>query len=100
LIITAVMSWLLVSILALAASVGRGYLPAVGVMFLMVFLAQIVAALGYGHIFPWSVPGVFSGLAGTDRPAVGPIGIVLVAVVGAAGIGATLAWWRNADQSR
>jgi ABC-2 type transport system permease protein len=100
LIITAVMSWLLVSILALAASVGRGYLPAVGVMFLMVFLAQIVAALGYGHVFPWSVPGVFSGLSGPDRSAVGPVGFVLVAVVGAAGIGATLAWWRNADQSQ
>ena len=100
LIVTAVMSWLLVSILALAASVGRGYLPAVGVMFLMVFLAQIVAALGYGHLFPWSVPGVFSGLAGPDRPTVGPLGFVLVAVVGMAGIGATLLWWRNADQSR
>ena len=56
------MTWLLVSVLALAASVGRGYLAAVGVLFGIVFVAQIVAALGYGHLFPWSVPGVFSGL--------------------------------------
>ena len=94
------MTWLLVSALALAASAGRGYLAAVGVMFLILFLAQIVAALGYGHIFPWSVPGVLSGLSGGDRPTVGVLGYALVAIVGAAGIVATMLWWRNADQSR
>ena len=100
LLATAVMAWLLVSVLALAASVGRGYLAAVGVMFVMVFLAQIIAALGYGHLFPWSVPGVYSGLAGPDRPEVGSLGLVLVVVVGLAGIVGTAAWWSEADQSR
>ena len=93
------MTWLVVTVLAFAASVGRGYLAAVGVLFALVFVAQIVAALGFGHLFPFSVPGVFSGLGGPDRPTVGPVGFALVAVVGAAGIGATLLWWRNADQS-
>ena len=100
LLAVAIMTWLLVSALALAASAGRGYLAAVGVLFLMLFLAQIVAALGYGHIFPWSVPGVLSGLSGDDRPTVGVLGFALVAIVGAAGIIATMLWWRNADQSR
>jgi ABC-2 type transport system permease protein len=100
LLATAVMTWLLVSVLALAASAGRGYLAAFGVMFVLLFLAQIIAALGYGHVFPWSVPGVFSGLSGVDRPAVGWVGFVLVAVVGVAGIAATMLWWRNADQNR
>jgi ABC-2 type transport system permease protein len=100
LLVVAVMTWLLVSVLALAASAGRGYLAAVGVMFLVLFLAQIVAALGYGHVFPWSVPGVLSGVSGPDRPTVGVPGFALVAVVGAAGIVATALWWRNADQSR
>jgi len=98
-IATAAMTWLLMSVLALAASVGRGYLPAVGVLFGVLFVAQIVAALGYGHLFPWSVPGVFSGVAGDARPTVGPLGFALVGVVGAAGIVITMAWWRNADQS-
>jgi ABC-2 type transport system permease protein len=98
LLATAVMAWLLVSVLALAASVGRGYLAAVGVMFVMVFLAQIIATLGYGHLFPWSVPGVFSGIAGADRPAVGPVGFALVVAVGLAGMAGTVAWWRSADQ--
>jgi ABC-2 type transport system permease protein len=99
LLVTAVMTWLLVSVLALAASAGRGYLAAVGVMFVMVFVAQIVSALGYGHVFPWSVPGIYSGIAGDDQPAVGILGFALVAVVGAAGIVATLLWWRDADQA-
>ena len=98
LLVVAFMTWLLVSVLALAASVWRGYLAAVGVMFLIVFLAQIVATMGYGHIFPWSVPGILSGLSGGDRPSVGVPGYALVAIVGAAGIMATTLWWRNADQ--
>jgi ABC-2 type transport system permease protein len=100
LLTVAIMTWLLVSVLALAASAWQGYLAAVGLMFLIVFLAQIVATLGYGHIFPWSVPGVLSGLSGGDRPAVGVLGYALVAIVGAAGTVATVLWWRNADQNR
>ena len=97
---TAAMTWLLVSVLGLAASAGRGYLAAVGIMFVILISAQIVAALGYGHVFPWSVPGIYSGLAGDGKPAVGVLGFMLVVAVGVAGIASTLWWWRNADQSR
>lgn len=96
----AAMTWLLVSVLALAASVGRGYLAAVAVMFVLLLCAQVIAALGYGHVFPWSVPGIYSGLAGPGKPAVGWPGFALVGAVGLAGIAATLWWWQNADQSR
>jgi ABC-2 type transport system permease protein len=100
LLLSAVMTWLLASVLALAASIGRGYLAPVGVLFVLVFLAQIISALGYGHIFPWSVPGVFAGLSGGDRPAVGMTGYTLVAITGVTGIASTMLWWRNADQDR
>ena len=98
LILTAVMTLGLATPLALAASVGRGYLAAVGVLFVLVFLAQIVAALGYGHVFPWSVPALYSGMAGADQPRVTVVGYLLVAFVPAASIAATVLWWRNADQ--
>ena len=49
---------------ALLASAGRGYLPPLGWAILTVFLAQILAAIGWGAWFPWSVPALFSGLAG------------------------------------
>jgi ABC-2 type transport system permease protein len=50
----AAMVVLLVAPFALAASVGRGYLAAVGVMLGTVFVTQVIAALGYGQYFPWS----------------------------------------------
>lgn len=97
---TSVMTMLLVSPVALAASAGRGYLPGVGFMITAVFLAQIVAALGYGHVFPWSVPALFSGLAGPEREQPGALGYVLVVLVGLGGAWATSAWWTRADQDR
>ncbi len=57
LLMTAGLAWLVVSVLALAASMGRGYLAAVGVLFVLVFVAQIVAALGFGHLFRIRCPG-------------------------------------------
>lgn len=97
---TAVMTVLLTTPVAFASSIGRGYLPGVGVMITAVFCAQVVAALGYGQYFPWSVPALFSGLAGPDGVPPGQLGVVLVVLAGAAGVAATALWWRNADQDR
>jgi ABC-2 type transport system permease protein len=100
LVVTTLMTQALVAVLALAASVGRGYLAAFGVMFGVVFVSQVVAALGYGHLFPWSVPAIYSGLAGPERPVVGPLGFVLVAATASACMAATALWWQRADQNR
>jgi ABC-2 type transport system permease protein len=97
---TAAMTVLLVTPFGLAASVGRGYLAAVGVMFATVFTAQIIAVLGYGPYFPWSVPALYSGTAGAGQPRPGLPGVLLVIAVGISGVAATALWWRNADQSR
>jgi ABC-2 type transport system permease protein len=98
--VTAAMAILLTSTLGLAASVGRGYLGAIGVMFLTVFLAQVIAVLGYGHLFPWSVPAIYSGAGGTQQQAVGLVGYCLVVSVGAASVIANATWWRRADYSQ
>lgn len=98
--VTAVMTVLLTTPVALAASAGRGYLPGVGVLMAAIFCAQVVAALGYGQYFPWSVPALFSGLAGPDAGSPGLLGVALVVLVGAAGMAATALWWRNADHDR
>ena len=99
LLATAAMTVLLITPFALAASAGRGYLAAVGVMFGTVFTAQIIALLGYGAYFPWSVPALYASIAGADQPAPGLLGYLLVVAVGTAGVFATAAWWRNADQT-
>lgn len=82
-----------------AASAGRGYLPPVGALFLAIFLSQVVAALGWGAYFPWSVPALSSGVAGPGARHLGASSYLLVAVAGVAGIAGTLAWWRFADQT-
>jgi ABC-2 type transport system permease protein len=97
---TGAMAVSLVLPLGLAASVGRGYLAGVAVLVATVFTAQVVALLGYGQWFPWSVPAIYSGTAGPDQPAVGPVGFLLVVLVGTAALAATEAWWQRADQTR
>lgn len=84
----------------LVASVGRGYLPAVGAIFATLLLSQVVGAVGFGAWFPWSVPALLSGAAGPEQ-ASPPAGSVLaVLAVGLASCLATARWWETADHSR
>jgi ABC-2 type transport system permease protein len=99
LLLTAIMTIALVAPFALLASVARGYLAPVGGILLATFLGQIVATLGYGAYFPWAVPALYAGIAGVHtRP--GPVGYLLVALVGLAAVLGTGSWWRRADQTR
>ena len=66
----------------------------------MLFLAQILAATGWGGWFPWSVPALFSGLAGPRAEQVGAHSYAVVTATSVAGLAATLAWWRRADHAR
>lgn len=100
LVVAAGLAALTTTPLALAASVGRGYLAAVGVLFGVIFASQIIAALGYGAVFPWSVPGLYAGIAGAAQDPPGPPGLLLVVLTGAAGTAATAAWWNRADHIR
>lgn len=99
LLVTALMTILLASPLALAASAGRGYLAGLWTLFALVFTAQVLAALGYGAYYPWSVPALYSGLAGPGSPAPGPVGYALVVLVGTLSYTGTVLWWQRADQS-
>lgn len=97
--LTAGLNVLLVTPVAWAACAGRGYLPPVGLMFLLVALAQILAVLGWGAYFPWAVPALASGAAGPEEQQLNAASYVLVALTGLLGILGTLAWWRWADQT-
>ncbi|MEV6647558.1 ABC transporter permease [Amycolatopsis sp. NPDC051371] len=100
LLLTAALTIAVTTPFALAASLGRGYLAGVGALFLAVFLAQVVALLGYGPYFPWSVPALVSDIAGPGRQPPGLLGYSLVALVGVAGVVGTALWWKHADQDR
>lgn len=96
----AVLTVALATTYGLVASVARGYLAAVGAMFATLFASQIVAAVGYGAWFPWSVPSLLSGAAGPGKPLPGAVGIALVLAVGVFAVVATLVWWERADHDR
>lgn len=97
-VVTAVLAIAITTPFGLAASAGRGYLPGVAVLFAVVFTAQIVAALGYGAWFPFSVPALHAGISGQQSPAAA--GYAGVAVIAVASIWATLRWWQHADHTR
>jgi ABC-2 type transport system permease protein len=88
---------------SLVASFTRGYLPAVGCIFLVMILSQVITQLGNGQYFPWTVPMLFSGaaqsLSGRVAEPVGAISYILVALTGVISFIITLSWWRYADQS-
>lgn len=87
----------------LVASITRGYLPAVGCIFLVLLLAQVADRLGYGPYFPWDVPALYSGAAEAltgDAPVhLGLVSFLLVALVGLFGWSLVGVWWRNADHT-
>ncbi len=85
---------------ALAASVGRGYLPGMVSILATLSAGQVLAALGFGAWFPFSVPAMLSGAAGQDQAVVPALAVVLVVATGAAGWMATARWWERADHPR
>jgi ABC-2 type transport system permease protein len=89
----------LLTLTAFLACAGGGYLAPLGFAILMVFLAQILAAMGWGAWFPWSVPPLFAGLAGPRGELLGLQSYALVAATSVAGLLATFAWWTFADQT-
>ena len=97
-ILTGVLTILLVAPVAWMAGVGRGYLPPVGFLLLLVVLAQIISVLGWGAYFPWSVTGVVVNMIGTNAEPAPAVSYLLVALTGLAGVGLTVLWWQRADQ--
>lgn len=91
---------LLMPYVALAASLGRGYLPAFGWTILVVALAQIAVVTGWGDWFPWAIPALFGGAGGPRADVLGVHSYVILGVASLFGLIAILLWWRYADQTR
>lgn len=88
----------LVTPVAWIATLGRGYLPPLGFALLALFGAQVSAVLGWGAWFPWSVPALFSGVAGPRVEYLAAGSYLLVTITGLIGLAATVGQWRWADQ--
>ncbi|WMM26212.1 ABC transporter permease [Tissierella sp. MB52-C2] len=98
-IVCSILTILLSTPVAFLASVGRGYLSPLGFMVFTIVLAQIIAVAGYGQFFPWSIPALISGAAGSDSSMIECISIIIVLLTSILGLVGTMLWWRYADQS-
>lgn len=98
-LMVALLTFLLMPLVALLASFGRGYLAPMGWAFFTLAVAQISAVLGWGDWVPWAVPALLSGAAGPGSAALSMHSYVVVGVAFVVGTVATLLWWLYADQS-
>lgn len=99
-LVTALLTFMLMPLVALFASTGRGYLPPLGWTILALAFANIVSLLGWGDWFPWAVPVLVSGMVKSHADQVGPHSYLVVLLAFFVGVAATFAWWRSADQTR
>jgi len=84
---------------AFFASAGRGYIPPLAWAVLTMAVAQILAVLGHGAVFPWAVPAIVSGAAGPEGEVASLASYLIVAITVAIGLAATVTWWERADQT-
>jgi ABC-2 type transport system permease protein len=104
LMVTAFLNLMLMPLVALVASAGRGYIPPLAWAFGSLGMAQVAGLMGWGDWFPWSVPGLFSMMFsvmyGQNAEQLGPHSYGVVALAFVVGTVSTVLWWRSADQAR
>ncbi len=84
---------------AFFAGLGRGYIAPLAWTIAVIVASQVLAVLGWGSWFPWSVPAILAGAGGAQVEPVSTAAVLIVAVVAVTGLGATIAWWERADQT-
>ena len=99
-LVTVLLTFMLMPLVALFASLGRGYLPPLGWTILALAFANIVSILGWGDWFPWAVPVLISGMVKSHADQVGLHSYLVVLMAFLVGIAATFSWWQSADQAR
>lgn len=97
--ITTILIIVLNTPIAFFALWGKGYLSPLGIVAILLVLAQIIGAMGIGNYFPWSVPGIYSGSGGADlKVGLNIFSYLILAITGIIGYAATVLWWKYSDQ--
>ncbi len=92
--------YLLTPVIAWIASLGKGYLPPLGFAMLMLVLGNVFGVTGWGKWFPWSIVPLFAGVAGPRVESLAPGSLVVVVITFLAGVAATTAQLRWADNAQ
>jgi ABC-type transport system involved in multi-copper enzyme maturation permease subunit len=99
-IITTLLTLVLGTPIAYFAMRGKGYLMPLGFVALTIVFAQVIAAIGFGVYFPWSIPGIYSGMAEEYKSQLNIISYSGLAFVGIIGYISTLLYWKIVDQTK
>lgn len=98
--ITTFLSILIGVPIAFFALLGKGYLAPLGFVALTLVLAQVIAAIGYGSYFPWSIPGLYSGAGGAYKMLLDKYSYSILILTCIAGYFTTITYWKTADQTK
>lgn len=83
--------------LGLVASVGRGYLPAIGALIIVIAASQVAVLFGTGGWFPYAVPGLLAVTGAEGIPELTPIQLSLVPAAALVAGWLTVVWWDNSE---
>lgn len=99
--VSALLTILLCSPVAFFASASRGYLLPIGLVILFLIITQLVGMglPGVMSYFPWAIPALCSGAAGSALPPPGLASYLVLGATAIAGFLGTTWWWRSADQT-
>jgi len=90
-------SYLLCPVVAWLTVATRNLLASIGFALGMLLLGDLLGHTGWGVWFPWSIIPSLSGMSGTAAVSIQPVSIVMLVAVFLAGIAATAAQLRLAD---
>ena len=96
--ITTVLVALLGMPIAFFALWGKGYLAPLGFVAFTLVISQVIAAVGYGHYFPWAIPGLYSGSAGEYKALLNTGSYLILVVISMMGYAGAHWWWNKMDQ--
>lgn len=95
---TSILSIFVGTPVALIAVWTKGYFGPLGFVAMVLVLSQILAAVGWGWFFPWSVPGLFSGAGGDFKEQLNLVSYSIVFITGVTGYLCTIYYWKYVDQ--
>ena len=96
-LLTALVAWLLVPVVAFVSLVGRGYMAPIGFAIFAMIMGIIFGATGWGKWFPWSIVPLFAGIAGPRVEHLVPASIMVLLLTSVAGVAAVILELRYAD---
>jgi ABC-2 type transport system permease protein len=99
-LLAAASAYRLAPAVAWIAMLGRGYLPPLGFALAMLALGDVFSKTGWAAWFPWSIVPLFIGAIGQPATTIAPGSLIVVALTFLAGIAATIAQLRWADNAQ